>query len=61
MEFKLDDNEIEIFLGIMDKIKTKAKRLGFGKTFDPEEMEFVDSLHYSLIGQYEENTDKSDE
>lgn len=61
LEFKINDDEIDVFLEVLDIIKGKGKRLGFSKHFDKNQQQFVDALHYSLIGQHEEDTDKSNE
>jgi len=60
LEFKIDDDEIDTFLEVMEIVHSKSSRMGFKKHFNQEQQQFVDALHYSLIGQHEENTDKGD-
>lgn len=59
LEFKIDDEEIDVFLGVLETIHDKSRRIGFNKHFDKDQQTFVDALYNSLIGQHEENTDNS--
>lgn len=59
LELRFEGDEINNFLSVLDTIKTKAQRSGFKKSFTKENQEFVDFLHYNLIGdQDEKNNDK---
>lgn len=49
-ELTLEGDEINLFLDVLDIIKTKAKRTGFNKSFDKDHLEFIDYLHNNLIG-----------
>lgn len=59
LELKFADSEIDTFLSVLDTMKKKATRVGFMKSFNKEQLGLIDSLHYNLIAQYEENNDKS--
>lgn len=60
LEFKIDDEEIDVFLELLETLKKKGRKMGFNKTFTKEQQDFIDALHYNLIGQHEEDTDSSD-
>ena len=61
LTMKMEGDEIDTFLDILDVIKKKSIRSGFNKSFSNESKEFIDALHYNLIGHNEENSDKSHE
>ena len=58
LELKFADDEIETFLSVLDIMKKKATRVGFMKSFNKEQLGLIDSLHYNLIAQYEEDNNK---
>lgn len=55
LELRIEDDEIDVFIKMLNSIKKGYKKTGFNKTFDNEQREMFDSIHYNLIGQHEED------
>lgn len=57
LELRVEDEEIDTFVSMLDSIKKSVKRSGFNKKLKPDELDMLDAIHYNLIGQHEENSD----
>ena len=58
LEIILYGVEIDTFLDIIDDLKHKSKRIGFSKSFNKDQLRFIDYMHENLIGD-EKNKDTS--